>query len=378
LNFKDANFHPNSKIAVGMSGGVDSSVAALLLHEQGFSLMGFTLKLTCDIFVGGRFLEESSCCTVNDLIAARENCRLLGIDHRVINLSARFKNEIVEPFAQAYLQGKTPNPCIECNRRIKWQALTDYLSHEGVNTIATGHYARIHFNDATGRYELWRGKDRSKDQSYVLWGLSQKNLSQTRFPLGELTKKEVRELADSKQLENAHHPESQDICFVPDNDYRNFLREFRRESISAIGEGVFTDVSGRIIGKHSGYWQFTVGQRKGLRLAMGRPVYVKTIVPEENRVVVADKGELNGIGFTVTDPNWISIEAPGHPFDAEVKVRYRHSGIAGRINPLPDGKLFVNFADEADTATPGQSAVFYQGEKVLGGGIIEKVVYEND
>jgi len=363
--------------AVGMSGGVDSSVAALLLHQQGYELMGFTLKLTCDIFVGGSYLEESSCCTADDLIVARGNCSLLGIEHRVINFSARFKNEIVEPFADEYLKGRTPNPCIECNRRIKWSALTDYLAIEGVNAIATGHYARVNFNKISGRYELLRGKDRNKDQSYVLWGLSQENLAHTLFPLGELTKAEVRELAASRQMRNAHHPESQDICFVPDNNYRNFLRDYRREKIESIGEGVFTDIDGRILGRHSGYWQFTIGQRRGLRLAMGKPVYVKNIIPEENKVVVAEKEQLHEAAFVVSDTNWISVEPPEKAFDAEVKVRYRHNGVACRINPLPNGKLIVNFTDAPDTTTPGQSAVFYDGEKVLGGGIIDKTVFEN-
>lgn len=365
------NLH-DRKIAVGMSGGVDSSVAAWLLRQQGYDILGVTLKLTCDIFVGGHFLEESSCCSADDILVARENCQQMGVIHQVLNLSADFKEKIVDAFADEYLRGRTPNPCVRCNRYIKWEKLLNRLEEKGVHGLATGHYARITFNEVSNRYELLKARDLSKDQSYVLWMLTQEQLAKTILPLGDYTKKEIREIARSSGLHNADKPDSQDICFVVNNDYRGFLRDYRSEDTEKITPGDYVDIHGKVVGKHEGYYHYTVGQRRGLKLSMGEPVYVKAIDPVHNRVTVAPLKDLYGSGFIVSDLNWIAIESLKSEMEAVVKPRYRSKGIRVRISPLPDEKVFVNFIDEYDTATPGQSAVFYEGEKILGGGIIER------
>ncbi len=354
-----------------MSGGVDSSVAAHLMLQSGYDVTGVTLKLTCDILTRDGFIEDSSCCSVDDIRKARENCDRFAIPHHVLNFSAGFNERIVKDFAREYFAGRTPNPCILCNREMKWTDLLSWMDEQGLEILATGHYARLQRNDQTGRIELLKARDPEKDQSYVLWALSQEQLARTCFPLGDLTKTEVRALAADLRLANAEKPDSQDICFVPDNNYRTFLEAYDGDRSRSIGPGNFVDAGGNVVGRHEGYYRYTVGQRRGLRLALGHPVYVKRIDPERNEVMVVPAGDLGNAGCLLSSVNWISMDAPDGATGALVKIRYRHRGHAAQLIPLNSGKIVVNFEDAAESVTPGQSAVFYDGDRVLGGGIIE-------
>ena len=362
------------KAVIGMSGGVDSSVAAWLMLKEVDDLQGVTLKLTCDIITKNDLVIDSTCCSADDIIRAKENCDQFHIPHHVLNFSTSFKEKIVDTFAEAYFSGITPNPCILCNREIKWTDLLNWMDTQNIDFLATGHYARINFNEKSQRYELLRAKDLTKDQSYVLWALNQKQLTRTRFPLGELTKSEVRNIAAGLKLSNADKADSQDICFVPDNNYRNFLQAYDEKRTQNIGPGNFIDTEGRILGQHRGYYRYTIGQRRGLNLAMGYPVYVKTIDPVKNEVTVVEKKDLLTAGCLLKSVNWISEDGQKNQYDVQIKIRYRHKGIQAQLYPLNSKKIVVNFEDSADSVTPGQSAVFYDGDRVLGGGIIEKAL----
>lgn len=357
-----------------MSGGVDSSVAAYLMQKAGYDITGVTLKLTCDIFTRNGPVEDSSCCSADDILRAKDNCRRFGVTHRVLNFSSTFREKIVDNFAAEYFAGRTPNPCVLCNREVKWTDLLLWMDDHDIPVLATGHYAQIHFNEVSGRYELHRAIDHSKDQSYVLWTLDQKQLARTRFPLGHLSKPDVRRIASELGLSNADKPDSQDICFVPDNNYRNFLDAYDNMKTSAIGPGNFVDPEGNILGRHKGYYHYTIGQRRGLELAMGYPVYVRAIDAEKNEVTVVRKEELGDQGCLLKNANWISVDGSAPSYSARIKIRYRHKGIFGQLIPLKSGKIVVNFKDVAESVTPGQSAVFYDRDRVLGGAVIERAL----
>jgi len=361
----------NKTVAVAMSGGVDSSVAAALLKDQGYRVIGLTMHLWDYNGVGGNLFHESSCCSVETMNDARSVCVALGIPHYVIDVRDEFERDVIANFGDEYLRGRTPNPCVLCNSKIKWQALLTKAIELECDYFATGHYARVQFGSTTGRYLLRRGADAAKDQAYALWGLTQAQLKRTIFPLGEMTKVDVRTYAASLNLKTKDKQESQEICFVPDNDYARFLTEKYPQHVAAIGPGEIVDVHGDVKGHHRGYPFYTIGQRKGLGIALGRPVYVTRIEAGANRIVIGDKQHLNSAGLVAGQVNWIAIEGLNQPMHVEAQIRYNDPGKAATIVPLEHGRTQVIFDTFHSAVTPGQSVVFFQNDVVIGGGIIE-------
>jgi tRNA-specific 2-thiouridylase len=349
----------SERVVVGMSGGVDSSVAAALLVEAGFEVIGVTMHLAG---------SESRCCSLDDADDARRVADRLGIRFYVANYRDRFREEVILPFADAYLAGRTPIPCVACNKRFKFDHLLERARALGAGGVATGHYARIARDPASGEARLLRGVDRRKDQSYFLFNLAPAQLGRARFPLGHLTKDEVRERARALGLATAEKPESQEICFVPDGDYAGVVGALRPEALP--GEGEIVDEAGRVLGRHEGIHHFTVGQRRGLGLASPAPLYVKRIDAAGNRVVVGPADSLRAPAARVEELSWVSGRAPEAPFRAEVQIRYRHEPAAGEVAVQADGSARVAFDEPVRALAPGQAAVFYQGDRVLGGGWI--------
>lgn len=361
----------NKTAAVAMSGGVDSSVAAALLKEQGYNVIGLTMHIWDYDSVGGNVFHESGCCSVETMNDARSVCHSLDVPHYVIDVRDDFEKFVISNFGSEYLLGRTPNPCVLCNSKIKWQVLLDKALELGAEYFSTGHYARVQYNGETGRYVLKRGMDVSKDQAYALWGLTQPQLKRTLFPLGELTKTGVRQYAENMNLKTHNKHESQEICFVPDNDYARFLSEKFPNEVANIGQGEIVDEHGDVKGYHRGYPFYTIGQRKGLGIALGRPVYVTRIDAESNQIVIGDKENLRNKGLTAGMVNWIAIEKLSEPMHVEAQIRYNDLGKAAIIAPLEDGRVQVEFNSFHSAITPGQSVVFFQGDVVVGGGIIE-------
>lgn len=337
-----------------MSGGVDSSVAAALLITAGHEVEGVSMKLSPGV-----------CC---DIASAQAVCAHLGIPHRVLDLQERFSSDIIGNFVSEYRRGRTPNPCIRCNDRIKFSALLSYARGNGFDHLATGHYARVGQDPATGRFLLRRGSDAGKDQSYFLYRMSQDQLGHALFPLGDMLKTEVRKQARALRLPAAERPESQEICFVPLNDYRTFLKEHAPETLRP-GEMVMTD--GTVVGRHKGIAFFTVGQRRKLGVAVGERLYVSRIDPDRNRVVLGRAADLATGDLLVSDPVFLPFENISSPMRVGVKVRYRSPLAPASIEPAASGRLLVRFKHPVAAASPGQSAVFYDGDIVIGGGIIE-------
>lgn len=360
-----------------MSGGVDSSLAAFLLKEKGYEVIGITLKLWDYSEVGGDLYKDGRCCSLDSMNDARNTCQKIGAPHYVLDFREEFKEEVISNFISEYKKGRTPNPCIVCNTEIKWKLLWNKAKELGADYLATGHYARIDYSDENGRYLLLKGVDSTKDQSYALWGLSQENLSKTIFPLGELTKKEVRELARKYNLKTAFKEESQEICFVPDDDYERFLREWdnrdSEKSFSRIKTGTVYNLKKERLGEHRGIPFYTIGQRKGLNIALGKPLYVIKIDAEENVVYVGENEDLFKSTFIVSNLNWISVPKLNDRMECLVKIRYMHTPANATILPYSENKVKIIFEKPERAITPGQSAVFYEGEKVIGGGIIEGV-----
>ncbi|MCL2569300.1 MAG: tRNA 2-thiouridine(34) synthase MnmA [Oscillospiraceae bacterium] len=352
------------QILVGMSGGVDSSVAALLLMER-YEVVGATMKLfgNTDIVTTGK-----TCCAITDVEDARRVCHRLGIPHHVFQFTEEFHREVIQRFADGYARGETPNPCIDCNRFVKFPQMIRRAEQLGMGKIATGHYARICRNEATGRYELLRARDLNKDQSYVLYAMTQDELARTVLPLGDKTKAEIREIAEAKSLVTADKPDSQDICFVPDGDYGAFLTE-KMGLIATPGDIV--DQSGRVLGRHKGAIRYTIGQRRGLGVAAEAPLYVTGKDMEKNTVIVGSERELMRDCFTVLGPNWVAIEALTGPLEVTVMTRYRDREERATLYPLPNGDVEVRLRGPKRAVTPGQAAVFYQDDVVVGGGIIQ-------
>jgi tRNA-specific 2-thiouridylase len=367
------------KIAVAMSGGVDSSAAAAILKAQDHELIGFTMQLWnqrrgISVDENGEPLP-SRCCSLDDVYDARRVAEELGFPFYVLNLEREFEQDVVQPFVNSYLHGETPIPCVSCNSRLKFASLDRLALSLGCEKVATGHYARVAYDAESDRYRLYRGRNPQKDQSYFLWELTQDQLSRALFPLGEMSKPEVREVARKQNLAVAEKAESQEICFVPDGDYAGFIDRYlaaenRTEQIPAPGELV--DSQDHVLGKHDGIHRFTVGQRRGIGISAERPLYVISIDAPGNKVVVGSAEELLGEEFTAAGVNWIALEASGGPIRAEVRVRYRHEAATATIVPLADGRARVTFDEPQRAITPGQATVFYRGDEVLGGGWIVK------
>lgn len=360
-------------VAVAMSGGVDSSVSAALLHECGYRVIGITLNLWDYESSGGNVNRESGCCSIDTMADARAVCHQLGAPHYVLDLREIFRGTVRDNFRDEYFSGRTPNPCVRCNTFIKWGALLQHALRIGAAKLATGHYARVAFDGDRQRWVLMRGRDVQKDQSYALWGLRQEMLAKTYFPLGNLTKREVREIARHLELKTAAKPESQEICFIPDNDYRRYLREqaeARPGGAQPIHSGPIHDTAGVQIGVHEGIPFYTVGQRKGLGVAAGRPLFVTRIEPESNTIVMGDRDALAQREVVIEQANWIEGEAPELPSAVTCKIRYKDPGAEAEIIEATTHGASLRFRVVQRAITPGQSAVMYDGDRVVGGGVI--------
>lgn len=356
----------DNRVLVGMSGGVDSSATAALLQEQGYEVVGVTLKLWPQDCLSR---AEDKCCGPQAVSDARSVCDKLGIPYYLIDEAAEFQRTVIQYFAAEYKAGRTPNPCVMCNQNLKFGRLIERANQLGARYIATGHFARVEKGGQTGRAVLKRGRDPRKDQSYFLFSLRQDQLKRAIFPLGEKTKHDTREVARHCQLKNADKEESMEICFVPDNDYGRFLRDSR---LAAPHSGDIVTREGRVLGQHEGIEFYTVGQRRGLRISATRPLYVVELDQEQNRVIVGDESDLNRGEFTIDRCNWIPFDTLSGETEAIVKIRYNHPGTPARVTPLPDGRALVKLQIPQRAVTPGQAAVFYQDDLVLGGGWISR------
>lgn len=356
------------RVLVAMSGGVDSSVAAVMLHEQGYEVIGLTMK-TWDYATSSGSSKETGCCSLDSINDARALAVSYGFPHYILDIRDEFGDFVIDNFVDEYLAGRTPNPCVLCNTHIKWEALLKRANKLDCEFIATGHYANIRLQDS-GRYVISKGKDENKDQSYVLWGVSQENLARTQFPLGSFTKAEIRQMAlDMGQHELAKKSESYEICFVPDNDYRSFLRHRVEDLDEKIGPGNFILTDGTVVGKHPGYPYFTIGQRKGLGIALGKPIYVVEILPQSNTVVLGEEHELEKASARVKNVNLVKYESITEPIQAITKIRYKDAGMDSSIVQV-DGQVQVDFVHNVKGIAPGQSAVFYEGDDLIGGGFL--------
>ena len=352
------------KVLIAMSGGVDSSVAAYLMKQRGCDCVGVTMRLFSNDDIG--LSRERSCCSLDDVQDARSVAAKLAIPYYVFNFTGDFKLQVIDRFTSAYACGQTPNPCIDCNRYLKFERLYERAQLMGCDAVVTGHYARI--GQEGGRWVLKKALDASKDQSYVLYSLTQEQLAHTRLPLGEFAKSDTRRIAEELGFFNARKPDSQDICFVPDGDYAAFIE---RTTGKTYPEGNFVDEQGNVLGCHRGIIHYTIGQRRGLGIAAETPLYVKRIDPERNEVVLCRDEALYSRALTAKELNWMAFETPPESFRASAKIRYRHTEQPCTVTALPCGRVAVEFDEPQRAATPGQAVVFYNGDTVLGGGVIE-------
>lgn len=354
------------RIVIGMSGGVDSSAAAALLVEQGWDVIGITLKLWPQDCVNR---AEDKCCGPQAVTDARAVSHKLDIPYYLVDEAEEFQRQVIGYFAEEYKAGRTPNPCVMCNERLKFGTLINRARALGAEKIATGHFARVEQDQATGRHLLKRGRDPRKDQSYFLFSLKQEQLARTLFPLGELTKSDTRDIARDCQLKTADKEESMEICFVPDRDYGKFLEQ---SNLVQRHRGDIVDTHGRVLGQHDGIEFYTIGQRKGLGISSPKPIYVVELDAANNRVVVGDDSMLERDEFTVERCNWIPFDTPPAGFEATAKIRYNHSGAPATVTPTADGGARVKMRTPQRAITPGQACVFYQDDLVVGGGWIRR------
>ena len=354
------------KVVVGMSGGVDSSVAAYLLKEQGYDVIGVTMQIWQDEEVEMQ-AKNGGCCGLSAVDDARAVAQKLDIPYYVMNFKKEFKENVIDYFVEAYLKGQTPNPCIACNRYVKWESLLQRSLEIGADYIATGHYARIE-KLSNGRYAIADSVTAAKDQTYALYNLTQHQLAHTLMPIGEYTKEEIREIAQRENLPVAHKPDSQEICFIPDNDYAAFID---REAPDRVPEkGKFVTKDGKVLGEHQGITHYTIGQRKGLNLAMGHPVFVTRICPENNEVVIGEAEDVFGTTLLCEKLNWMGIEELTEPREVIAKIRYAHAGEKCVIEKAGEDCIKCSFHRPVRAITPGQAVVFYEDGHVLGGGTI--------
>ena len=368
---------PESKtIAVAMSGGVDSSTVAAMLRAEGHNLIGLTMQLWNQRRLAGKAgmpeQVHGRCCSLDDVYDARRVAEAIGIPYYMVNHEDRFEKEVVRPFVQEYLSGRTPIPCSLCNNHLKFDQLLTVAQQIGADAIATGHYARLEFDDVSGRWLLKRPVDLAKDQTYFLFGLTQDQLSRTLFPLGGMTKPQVRELARQHSLALAEKPDSQEICFVPGGDYKNFIDAYLAEQGEALPDtsGELVTTNGNVIGEHAGIHNFTVGQRKGLGVATGSPLYVLEIKGDKRQVIVGGQDDLYSKTLRTKRVNLISVERLAAPRQVRIKIRHRHEPAAATIKQISQDEILATFDEPQRAITPGQAAVFYDGDVVVGGGWI--------
>ncbi|MGD8781043.1 MAG: tRNA 2-thiouridine(34) synthase MnmA [Ignavibacteria bacterium] len=360
------------RVIVAMSGGVDSSVAAAILKEEGYDVIGITMKTWGFMEVGGAPKHESGCCSLDAIYDAKNVADKLGFPHYTVDFTKAFESAVIDNFVDEYLNGRTPNPCVICNRKVKWEEMLKKADDLDAKYVATGHYSVIEYNEETNRYSLKKSKDNKKDQTYALWGLTQESLSRTLLPLGKYTKPEIRELAEKFELKTAGKPDSQEICFVADNNYGRFLRERIPDVIGNIEEGEMI-YKGEKIGSHRGIPFYTVGQRRGLGVAMGKPVYVKKIDQTSNTIEIGDKEDLYQSKLIADDINYVSKSALSAGEKVICKIRYADRGKPAEVVSADENKIELLFSEPASAITPGQSAVLYDEHGyILAGGVIRE------
>ena len=361
------------RVLVAMSGGVDSSVAAVMLQEQGYEVIGITMKTWDYHRSGGNSGKETGCCTVESMNDARHIAVNHGFKHFIVDIREEFGDWVIDRFVDDYIGGRTPNPCVLCNTHIKWAALLKRADNLGCDFIATGHYAKV--REENERYVISRGHDPKKDQSYALWGVAQKHLARTIFPLGTYPKTEIRQIAEDHGLLNvANKPDSYEICFVPDDDYRRFLRDRVDGLEERVSGGKFVDKNGKVVGEHEGYPFYTIGQRRGLDLAMGKPVYVTHIDPDTNTITIGEKKDLVSSTLIAGEMNLIKYDKiPQKEMEVTGAIRYNDDGAIGYLTQLDEDRMKVHFPAGREAITPGQAIVCYEGDDVVAGGWIKKV-----